>query len=152
MDELTHVDAEGRARMVDVGGKKPQYRTARAEGLIRLKPETAALVRENGLKKGDVLAVAEVAGIQAGKRTPDLIPLCHPLALTKLDVKASVVPEGVRVESLARCLGPTGVEMEALTAVSVALLTVYDMCKVVDRSMVIGPVRLVEKTKSDEAP
>lgn len=151
MDKLTHVDAEGRARMVDVGSKKPQYRVARAEGFIRLKPETVALVKASRVKKGDVLAVAEIAGIQAGKRTSDLIPLCHPIALTKLDVKAEVEPGGVRITSLAKCLGPTGVEMEALTAVSAALLTVYDMCKAADKGMVIESVRLIEKIKSDEA-
>ncbi|MBI5245345.1 MAG: cyclic pyranopterin monophosphate synthase MoaC [Elusimicrobia bacterium] len=151
MAKLTHVDAEGRARMVDVGAKRPQHRAARAEGFIRLSPAAAALVRGNAVKKGDVLTVAEVAGIQAGKKTSELIPLCHPLALTKLDVKAEVEAGGVRVTSLAKCIGPTGVEMEALTAVCAALLSVYDMCKAADKGMVIESVRLIEKVKSDEA-
>jgi cyclic pyranopterin phosphate synthase len=150
MPKLSHVDEEGRARMVDVGGKKPQYRTARAEGFIRLKPATLRLIRQDRMKKGDVLAVAQIAGIQAGKRTSELIPLCHPLQISHLDVQARIVRTGVRVEACAKCLGPTGVEMEALTAAAAALLTVYDMCKAVDKAMVIDGITLLEKRKSDE--
>ena len=149
MSKLTHVDSEGRADMVDVGGKKIQKRTATAEGTIFLHPDTVELIRENKMKKGDVLTIAEIAGIQGGKRTSGLIPLCHPLQITKLDVKAELVDEGVYVKSLARCIGQTGIEMEALTAVSVALLTVYDMCKAVDKQMRIGEIKLTEKKKED---
>lgn len=150
MKKLTHVDSEGRANMVDVGGKKIQFRTARAEGFIRLQPETIQLIKNNNMKKGDVLTVAEIAGIQAGKKTSELIPLCHPLQVTKLDVKAELVNEGVHVSSYAKCVGQTGIEMEALTAVSIALITVYDMCKAVDKKMTIEGIRLIEKIKSDE--
>lgn len=150
MEKLTHIDSEGRANMVDVGGKKIQFRTARAEGFIRLQSETIQLINDNKMKKGDVLTVAEIAGIQAGKKTSDLIPLCHPLQITKLDVKAEVISDGVRVESFAKCIGQTGIEMEALTAVSVALLTIYDMCKAVDKKMTIEGISLIEKIKSDE--
>ncbi|MFH0988926.1 MAG: cyclic pyranopterin monophosphate synthase MoaC [bacterium] len=150
MENLSHVDSEGRVTMVDVGGKSIQYRSAKAEGFIRLQPETIRLIRENGLKKGDVLTVAQIAGIQAGKKTADLIPLCHPLQITKLDVQTEVTEEGVRVTSYAKCTGQTGIEMEALAAASVALLTIYDMCKAVDNKMVLGEIRLIEKLKSDE--
>jgi len=146
---LTHTDPSGKAVMVDVGMKPVQKRTALAEGFITLSQDTLQLIRENRLKKGDVLTVAEIAGIQGGKRTSDLIPLCHPLQITKLDVKASLTESGVRVESYAGCIGQTGIEMEALTAVTIALLTVYDMCKAVDKSMVIGQIRLLSKTKED---
>jgi cyclic pyranopterin phosphate synthase len=151
MDELTHVDDAGRARMVDVGQKTPQRRTARAEGSISLAADTLRLIRENRMKKGDVLAVAQVAGIQAAKRTAELIPLCHTLALEKVDVQLSLGDEGVTAVSEVRCTGKTGVEMEALTAVSVALLAVYDMCKAVDAGMRIGEIRLIEKVKEDVA-
>jgi len=146
---LSHIDSTGKANMVDVSPKPLQLRTARACGHISLNLEALALVRENRMKKGDVLTVAEIAGIQGGKRTADLIPLCHPLQITKLEVRAATDRTGVKVESLVRCQGQTGVEMEALTAVSVALLTIYDMCKAVDKSMVIGEIRLVEKIKED---
>jgi cyclic pyranopterin phosphate synthase len=147
MKKLSHVTESGKANMVDVTGKPDQVRTATATGHIRLGIATLELIRENGLKKGDVLTVAEIAGIQGGKRTSDLIPLCHPLAITRLEVKAIPDETGVTVTSLARCTGPTGIEMEALTAVSVALLTIYDMCKAVDKAMVIEEVRLLEKRK-----
>jgi cyclic pyranopterin monophosphate synthase len=146
---LSHVDELGKANMVDVSVKPVQLRTARAEGHIRLGAETLELIRENRLKKGDVLTVAEIAGIQGGKRTSELIPLCHPLLITKMEVKATPDQTGVRVESMARCTGQTGIEMEALTAVSVALLTIYDMCKAVDKTMVIDGIRLVEKRKEE---
>ena len=149
MSELSHVDETGKARMVDVGNKQTQLRIAIARGFIRLNPETVRLIRDNQVKKGDVLTVAQIAGIQAGKKTSELIPLCHPLPITKIDVLTKLEENGVTVTSEARCIGQTGVEMEALTAVSVALLTIYDMCKAVDKEMVIGEVNLVEKTKTD---
>ena len=149
MPELTHTDKKGKANMVDVGHKPDQIRTARAEGKIKLNPETVKLIRENQMKKGDVLTIAEIAGIQGGKKTSELIPLCHPLAITKMDVKAELVEDGVIIKSMAKCIGKTGIEMEALTAVNVALLTVYDMCKAVDKSMEIDGIRLIEKTKDD---
>lgn len=135
--------------MVDVGHKPVQLRIAQASGFIRLQEETLALIRENQIKKGDVLTVAEIAGIQAAKRTSDLIPLCHPLQLTKVEVKSSIEKSGVKVESLVKCTGQTGVEMEALTGVNVALLTIYDMCKAVDKAMVMEQIQLDHKSKSD---
>jgi len=135
--------------MVDVGDKPMQQRTAKAEGHIRLSAETLKLIKEDQIKKGDVLTVAEIAGIQAAKKTSELIPLCHPLALTKVLVEAKILDDGIRVKGEARCTGQTGVEMEALTAVNVALLTIYDMCKAVDKDMLIGNIKLIQKTKSD---
>lgn len=149
MAELSHTDPTGRARMVDVGSKPQQLRTARAEGFISLSGEALRLVKENQVKKGDVLTVAQIAGIQGGKKTSELIPLCHPLPISKMDVRTEIRENGIRVESLARCTGQTGIEMEALTAVSVALLTIYDMCKSIDKSMIIRDIRLIEKTKED---
>lgn len=148
---LSHVSDDGAARMVDVSDKVPTTRTARAEAHVTLLPETRRLIRESAMKKGDVLGVARIAGIQAAKRTADLIPLCHPLALTKVEVDVALDDHGAHIAAAVRCHGPTGVEMEALTAVSVAALTVYDMVKAVDREAVIGPIRLIEKTggKSD---
>ena len=151
MAELTHVDDAGRARMVDVGAKPAQRRLARARGRIYLRSETVALIRQDALRKGDALAVAQIAGIQAAKRTAELIPLCHPLPLDRIDVTLTVEDDGVVAEAAVACVGKTGVEIEALTAVSVALLAVYDMCKAVDRNMEIGPVRLLEKVKLDGA-
>ncbi|MFA6400764.1 MAG: cyclic pyranopterin monophosphate synthase MoaC [Salinivirgaceae bacterium] len=147
MKNLSHTNEKGKANMIDVGDKLNQIRTARAIGHILLKPETIQLVRENQLKKGDVLTIAEIAGIQAGKKTSELIPLCHPLLITKLDVKARITETGIECESYAKCNGQTGIEMEALTAVSIALLTIYDMCKAVDKEMEIENIRLIEKTK-----
>ncbi|PKP39185.1 MAG: cyclic pyranopterin monophosphate synthase MoaC [Bacteroidetes bacterium HGW-Bacteroidetes-15] len=147
--KFSHTDDKGKANMVDVGSKPNQVRVAKAKGQIILKPETIKLILENSLKKGDVLTIAEVAGIQAAKRATDLIPLCHTLLLTKVDVKTSVTESGVEVNSMVKCVGQTGVEMEALTAVSVALLTIYDMCKAVDKDMVISEIKLMEKTKQD---
>jgi len=135
--------------MVDVGAKKPQLRRARAIGRIDLAPETVALVRDNQMKKGDVLTVAQIAGIQAAKATSGLIPLCHPLPITKVDVTMELDDHGAVATGEAFCVGKTGVEMEALTAVSVALLTVYDMCKAVDKKMVLREIRLLEKVKQD---
>ncbi len=133
--------------MVDVGGKPDQLRIARAEGFIRLNPETVNLIRQNLIRKGDVLTVAEVAGVQGAKKTSELVPLCHPLPITKIEVKATLKENGVLVSSEVRCVGKTGVEMEALTAVQIALLTIYDMCKAVDKEMAIGEVRVTEKRK-----
>lgn len=143
---LTHVDEQGNARMVDVGEKDVTARQATAEGYISLSTEALRLVSERSARKGDVLAIAQLAGIQGAKRTSDLIPLCHPLPLTGVDVSVSVHGDRVRVSATARTHGRTGVEMEALTAVSAALLTVYDMLKAVDRGMEISGVRLLEKS------
>lgn len=145
---MSHVDAEGRARMVDVGAKPDQRRVARARGAIKLAPKTRELVAGNLLKKGDVLTVAEIAGVQAAKRTPEWIPLCHTILLTGIIVKAVLDQEGIVVTSEVTSCCRTGVEMEALTAVSAALLTVYDMCKAVDKQMIIGEIVLLEKTKA----
>ncbi len=145
---LSHVDEEGRARMVDVGGKPVTVRTATAEGRVRMSREAYDLVATNAIAKGDVLTVAEVAGTMAAKRTGELIPLCHPLPLDAIEVKAALdeTLPGVRVTARVRCEGRTGVEMEALTAAAVACLTVYDMVKAVDRSMTIEGVQLLDKT------
>ena len=145
---LSHLDRDGRARMVDVSGKPATARAAVAEGSIRMSAEAFQLVREQAVAKGDVLGVAQVAGTMAAKRTAELIPLCHPLALDHIAVEATLddALPGVRVRASARMVGRTGVEMEVLTAVSVALLTVYDMVKAADRKMEIGSVHLVEKT------
>ncbi len=147
--KLSHTDEKGKANMVDVGDKPVQKRTAIASGSILLSGETIRLICENEMKKGDALTVAEIAGIQAAKETSRLIPLCHPLQITKVEVKAVLTETGVEVRAMVRCLGQTGIEMEALTAVSVTLLTIYDMCKAVDKEMVISDVRLVEKNKTD---
>ncbi len=147
MPKLSHTDESGKALMVDVGHKPDQVRTAKAEGFISLAPETVQLIRDNQMKKGDVLTIAEIAGIQGGKKTSELIPLCHPLSITKIEVKTELKENGVMVKSLAKCIGKTGIEMEALTAVNIALLTVYDMCKAVDKKMEMSGVHLVEKTK-----
>ncbi len=149
MSQLSHINNEGKANMVDVGHKPLQVRTACASGFIRLQPETIKLIQENLIKKGDVLTIAEIAGIQAAKETSRLIPLCHPLQLTKVEVKTRVSENGVEVKSLTRCIGQTGVEMEALTAVNVALLTIYDMCKAVDKQMILSDIKLDSKEKMD---
>ena len=147
MSELTHFDEQGGSRMVDTSDKPETLREARASGLVHMAPATAALIRDRALAKGDVLEVARLAGIMAAKRTGDLIPLCHPLPLTSVRVQFAFENEGVlRIEATVRVFGRTGVEMEALSAVSVAALTVYDMCKAVDRGMVIERIRLEEKS------
>ena len=148
MSKLTHVDADGNARMVEVGEKALTKRQATAIGHISISAEAMAAVVERSAKKGDVLAVAQLAGIQGAKRTADLIPLCHPLALTGVDVELVPEPSSGKIiaRATARVTGRTGVEMEALTAVSAALLTVYDMLKALDKRMEIGPIHLVEKT------
>jgi cyclic pyranopterin phosphate synthase len=147
MNELSHIDPQGKANMVDIGAKPDQVRIAKASGSIELQSETVQLIKENMVKKGDVITVAEIAGIQAAKETPRLIPLCHNLMITKVEVKGHLEDTGIRIESLVKCSGKTGVEMEALTAVSVALLTIYDMCKAVDKCMVIKDIRLDSKEK-----
>lgn len=148
MNDLTHVDETGRARMVDVSGKNPSARVAIATGAIRMAPTTLDAIRTNSLKKGDVLAVARVAGIMAAKKTSELIPLCHPIALTDIGVEFTLDDSlpGVRVQTLARTMERTGVEMEALTAAAAALLTIYDMAKALDRGMTITSVALLEKS------
>lgn len=143
---LTHLDAQGNARMVDVGAKESSQRVAVAAGKISLSPQTAELIRSGGHKKGDVVAIARIAGIQAAKSCSQLIPLCHPLMLTSVSVDIEVGEAAVNVKARCKVLGQTGVEMEALTAVSVACLTLYDMCKAVDKEMVIGEIRLLEKS------
>ena len=147
MAKLTHTDKKGKAVMVDVGDKVKQLRIAKASGHISLATETIRLIEENLLKKGDVLTVSQIAGISAAKKTSDLIPLCHNIVLNNVKVDAFVDATGVKVMSEVRCSGKTGVEMEALTAVSIALLTVYDMCKAVDKKMVIDNIFLTDKTK-----
>ena len=146
-DELTHIDSKGVARMVDVGDKQDTARTAIARGEVHMKPETLTLIRAGAMKKGDVLTVAQIAGIQAAKRTWELIPLCHPLPLTKVDVDLELddTLPGIIITATAKVTGKTGVEMEALTAVSVAALTIYDMAKAVEKTMRIQNIRLVEK-------
>ena len=152
--ELTHIDQSGKAQMVDVSAKPATERTARAEGAVTMRRETLALALSGDAKKGDVLAVARIAGIMAAKRTHDLIPLCHPLALSKIsvDITADDALPGLRVETFAKLSGQTGVEMEALTAASVACLTIYDMLKAVDRAMTITDIKLVEKTGGQSGP
>jgi len=144
---LTHLDEKGAARMVDVGAKPDTERVAIAAGTVYMKPTTLALIRQGALKKGDVLTIARIAGIMAAKKTSELIPLCHPIALTHLDVELTLdePANAVQIVATARTTGKTGVEMEALTAVSVAALTVYDMAKAVDREMRLSDIRLLEK-------
>ena len=149
MRELTHTDESGRAHMVDTGGKPVQHRTAVASGRINMQPETLRLVAENMMKKGDVITVAEIAGIQAAKQCGTLVPLCHNITLDQVKVTLEADDRGIVAVSTVRCTGRTGVEMEALTAVSVALLTVYDMCKAVDKTMTITDIRLDKKEKHD---
>jgi cyclic pyranopterin monophosphate synthase len=146
-NDLTHFDAAGQAHMVDVGAKSETERIARAAGRIRMQPATLALIRAGDAKKGDVLGIARIAAIQAAKRTGDLIPLCHPIPLTRVAVEFAIdeAHSTIACETVAQTVGRTGVEMEAMTATAVALLTIYDMCKAVDRGMVIEAVRLLEK-------
>jgi len=146
VSRLTHLDAQGRARMVDVSAKPATKREAVATGLVRMRPKTRELALSGDAKKGDVVAAAEIAGVMAAKKTAELIPLCHPLALTKVEVRVEPAEAGLAVTARVATTGPTGVEMEALTAVSVACLTLYDMLKAVERGMVIEAVRLLEKS------
>lgn len=144
--DFTHFNDQGRARMVDVTDKPPTHRTATAAGTVRMLPATVEAIRSGGVPKGDVLAVAQVAGILAAKRTSEIIPMCHPLALTGVDVRFTLREDAVDIEATVKCKGETGVEMEALHAVSAAALTVYDMCKALQKDMVISDIRLLEKT------
>jgi cyclic pyranopterin phosphate synthase len=146
--KLTHFDAQGQAQMVDVSAKDETHRVARASGVIRMQPATRALIESGRAKKGDVIGVARIAAIQAAKRTSELIPLCHPLAITRVGVEFEIEPDtdSVRCTAQVETLGRTGVEMEALTAVQIGLLTVYDMCKAVDRGMVMGDIRVLSKS------
>ncbi len=145
--DFSHLDPAGGARMVDIGAKPDQQRTATAEGRLSCSSRTIELLRARALPKGDVLTVAKIAGIQAAKATAQLIPLCHPLALSHVEVEFSVENDGIGIRATIRLAGKTGAEMEALTAVAVAALTLYDMCKAVDKSMAIGGIRVVAKTK-----
>ncbi len=145
MNELTHLDEQGKARMVDVGGKAETRRVAIAEGRIAMSAEALAAIRDGAVPKGDVLAAARIAGIMAAKKTAELIPLCHPLALDAVTVDFEIETDAVRVNACASLTGRTGVEMEALTACSVALLTIYDMVKAIDKGMIISGLRLIEK-------
>ena len=149
MTDFSHLDSEGAARMVDVGGKAVVRRTATATGRVRMSRRTVEQLRERALPKGDALNTARIAGVMAAKRTPELIPLCHGLNLTSIDLDFEVSEEHVEISATAHADDRTGVEMEALTAASVAALTIYDMCKAVDKEMVIEEVRLIEKTKRE---
>jgi cyclic pyranopterin phosphate synthase len=149
---FSHLDSEGAARMVDVGEKAVVLRTAVAGGVVRMSPETIGMLRKAALPKGDVLNTARIAGVIAAKKTPELIPLCHGLNLTSVDVEFEVGQDRVSITATTRASDRTGVEMEALTAVSVAALTIYDMCKAVDKGMVVGEIRLLEKTKESASP
>ncbi len=148
MTDFTHIDDEGRVRMVDVTGKQPTVRTAVAQGVIQMKPETFAMIRDQRVKKGNVLETARIAGVMAAKKTSDIIPMCHPLMLTlaKVDFFPDEEKNAIRIETRVRTLGQTGVEMEALTAASAAALTIYDMCKSHDRGMIISDIHLLEKS------
>ena len=147
--KLSHVDGSGKAQMVDISCKSPMHREAVAVGKIILAPATLELLKKNLLQKGDVLAVARIAAIQGGKKTAELIPLCHPLSIQHLDVQFQIVDDGVDIIAKAVSEGKTGIEMEALTAVSIAALTIYDMCKAVDKRMIIGAIALLEKSKRE---
>ncbi len=148
MEKLSHVDEHGRAKMVDVTEKKTTDREATAKGVVKMQPSTLKLIQEGGLAKGDVLGVARLAGIMAAKQTPHLIPLCHPLLITdvKIEFKVFEAQSSIELTATVRCAGQTGVEMEALTAASVAALTIYDMCKAVDRGMTLDNIRVIRKS------
>lgn len=147
--KLSHIDNNGKANMVDVGDKSDQLRIAKAQGRIVLHQKTIDIIKNNLIKKGDVISIAEIAGIMGAKKASDLIPLCHPLLLTKINVKATIVENGIEVNTEVRNIGQTGVEMEALTAVNIALLTIYDMCKAVDKTMHMEGITLLDKQKID---
>ena len=148
MSDLTHLDSKGQAQMVDVGAKEISQRIARAQAFITMQPETLSMITEGKHKKGDVFAVARIAGIQAAKKCPDLIPLCHPLMLSsvKVEIEADASMNQVKVTAICKLAGQTGVEMEALTAASITALTIYDMCKAVDKGMTISQIQLLEKS------
>jgi cyclic pyranopterin phosphate synthase len=145
--EFSHLDSNGKAKMVDVSSKEAVKRTARASGFIKMNTETISLIRDNLVKKGDVLTVAKIAGINGAKQTSMLIPLCHNIEISFIDVNFEVLADRINIESTAVCVDKTGIEMEALSGVSIAALTIYDMCKAVDKSMVIGEIKLIEKVK-----
>lgn len=147
--QFSHIDQDGKARMVNVGNKDIVHRQAIAEGIIILQKSTLEMIKQFEIKKGDVLTVAQIAGIQAAKQTSSLIPLCHPLLLNQVEVKFEFLENGIKAQSSVKCDGKTGVEMEALTAVSVALLAIYDMCKAVDKNMIISEIKLKEKIKKN---
>jgi cyclic pyranopterin phosphate synthase len=147
LKDFSHIDGDGKVRMVDVSGKPVSRRTAVARGSISMSPETVSKLREGELKKGDALSTAKIAGIMAAKRTSDLIPLCHPLPIDDISVSLELLEDGIVIEASVTCTARTGIEMEALTAVSVAALALYDMCKAVDKGMSIGDIRLVSKKK-----
>ena len=147
--KFTHINDKGEASMVDISSKTSQRRSAEAEGFIQLQPQTLKLIADNQLKKGDVISTARIAGIQGAKQTALLIPLCHQLLTEKITVDFNMEENGIRVKTFVRCTGKTGIEIEAITAASVALLTVYDMCKAVDKEMIIGEIKLVSKVKED---
>ena len=146
MDDFTHINAQGRARMVDVSDKNITDRTAKAYGVVYMNAETIEMIKSGGIKKGDVLSVAQVGGIMAAKRTSEIIPMCHPVMTTGIDINFMINEKSLEIESTVKCKGETGVEMEALTAVNIALLTIYDMCKAVQKDIVIGEIKLLEKT------
>ena len=146
MDDFTHINAQGRARMVDVSDKDITARTAKAYGVVYMNAQPIEMIKSGGIKKGDVLSVAQVGGIMAAKRTSEIIPMCHPVMTTGIDINFTVNEKSVEIESIVKCKGETGVEMEALTAVSAAALTIYDMCKAVQKDIVIGEIKLLEKT------
>ena len=148
-NSLSHLDHHGRANMVDIGGKSILYRKATASGFIRMSKVTIQAVKDNEIRKGSVLSIAQIAGIQAAKQTQFMIPLCHTIILDKVDVTISIVENGIKVVCLTQCHGKTGVEMEALTGVSVALLTIYDMCKAIDKNMSIEGIKLLNKEKKE---
>ena len=146
MEDFTHINAQGRARMVDVSDKDITARTAKAYGVVYMNAETIEMIKSVGIKKGDVLSVAQVGGIMAAKKTSEIIPMCHPVMTTGIDINFTVNEKSVEIESIVKCKGETGVEMEALMAVSAAALTIYDMCKAVQKDIVIGEIKLLEKT------
>ena len=148
MSRLTHLDAKGEARMVDVSAKPIQLREAVAQGEVRLQKSTLDLIQSDKIAKGNVLATARIAGIQAAKRTGELIPLCHPLPITHCEVNFNLKPDRIVITASAKIAAQTGIEMEALTAVAVAALTIYDMCKAVDKQMIVSDIKLISKTKS----
>lgn len=146
MEKLTHINEQGHAKMVDVSDKNATFRTAEACGIIYLNEETVNIIKDGGIKKGDVLAVAQVGGIMAAKRTSDIIPMCHPINTTGIDISFNINKNNIEIFSVVKCKGETGVEMEALTAVTVAALTIYDMCKSVQKDITIGEIKLTKKT------
>ena len=148
-NKLSHIDENGQASMVDISAKGIQKRTAEASGLIILQEETLRQIKDNQIKKGDVLSTARIAGIQAAKQTANLIPLCHQLLTEKITVDFEYTDNGIRVNTLVRCTGKTGVEIEAITAASIALVTIYDMCKAIDKEMIISEITLLNKVKED---